>query len=184
MKITFNSKVLSAVLFVFAMASSFAVQAQRTASTPAPSKADYHAENDGWIVDLEEAYKLSQETGKPIMANFTGSDWCGWCKKLTASVFSKKDFQTWADENVILLELDFPRRTQLPAEIRKQNQQLQQAFNVRGYPTVWVFDLSKNEEGKFEIAALGKTGYAKTVSEFTRACDKMIAQRTNSGKAE
>jgi len=176
MKITLNSRVLSAFIFVLAMAASFTAQAQDTVT-----KANYKAENEGWIVDLDEAYRLSQETGKPIMANFTGSDWCGWCKRLTASVFSKKEFQKWADENVILLELDFPRRKQLPADLRKQNAQLQQAFNVRGYPTVWVFDLSKDEEGKFAIAALGKTGYSKTVTEFTSACDKMIAQRVTAG---
>ncbi len=175
---TLKSRMLSAFIFVLAIAASFSVQAQN-----ATSKAEYKAENEGWLVDLDEAYRLSQETGKPIMANFTGSDWCGWCKRLTASVFSKNDFKTWADENVILLELDFPKRKQLPAEIRQQNAQLQRAFNVRGYPTVWVFDLSKDAEGKYAIAALGKTGYSKTVSEFTDACDRMIAQReTNSGE--
>lgn len=179
MKITINSRVLSALLFVLAMATTFAVQAQSTTQ-----EANYTAENEGWLVNLEEAYQLHQETGKPIMANFTGSDWCGWCKRLTASVFSKKEFQTWADDNVILLELDFPRRKRLPADIRKQNQQLQQAFNVRGYPSVWVFDLSKDAAGKFEIAALGKTGYAKTVGEFTGACDKMIAQREKTKSGE
>jgi len=180
MKITINSRMLSALLLVCAMATTFALQAQSTQTQPA---AEYEAENEGWLVSLEEAYQLHQETGKPIMANFTGSDWCGWCKKLTASVFSKKEFQSWADDNVILLELDFPRRKRLPADIRKQNQQLQQAFNVRGYPSVWVFDLKKDDTGKFEIAALGKTGYSPTVSQFTDACDKMIAQR-NKGKTE
>lgn len=58
----------------------------------------YKAENEGWLVNLEEAYQQSNKTGKPIMANFTGSDWCGWCKKLTASVFSKPEFKSWAKE--------------------------------------------------------------------------------------
>jgi len=47
---------------------------------------------------------------------------------LTASVFSKSEFKTWADDNVILLELDYPRRKTLPDEIRQQNAALQQAF--------------------------------------------------------
>ena len=111
---------------------------------------EYTAENKGWLVDIDQAYALSQKTGKPIMANFTGSDWCGWCKRLTASVFSKPEFKKWADENVVLLELDFPRRKKIPDEIRQQNQSLQQAFKVRGYPTVWVFNLEKNT---------GKDGY-------------------------
>ena len=47
---------------------------------------EYKAHAEGWLVDINEAYAISNKTGKPIMANFTGSDWCGWCKKLKAEV--------------------------------------------------------------------------------------------------
>jgi protein disulfide-isomerase len=137
----------------------------------------YAAENEGWLVDVNEAYEVSQETGKPILANFTGSDWCGWCKRLTKSVFIHDEFKSWAEENVVLLELDFPRRKQLPQEIKAQNRNLQKAFGVRGYPTIHVFDLSKNDSGEFAISALGKTGYTKTVAEFTAGVEQMIARR-------
>jgi len=142
---------------------------------------DYKAGNPGWLVDLDEAYALSQKENKPIMANFTGSDWCGWCKRLTASVFSKDEFKSWADDNVVLLELDFPRRKQLPAKYRQQNMNLQKAFNITGYPTIWVFDLNKNaDNGQYQIEAIGKTGYAPNVGQFTGAVDQMIAKRDNS----
>lgn len=147
----------------------------------ATAQQDYKAGNEGWLVDLQEAYQLSKETGKPIMANFTGSDWCGWCKRLTANVFSKPQFKEWAEDNVVLLELDFPRRKEIPNEIRQQNYSLQQAFKVRGYPTVWVFHLDKNEKGQFAIQALGKTGYTPTVEQFTSGVDQMIAR---AGKEE
>lgn len=146
------------------------------AQTSAASET-YAAENEGWLVNLDEAYAIHEKTGKPIMANFTGSDWCGWCKRLTSSVFIKDDFKSWAAENVVLLELDFPRRKQLPADIKKQNQGLQQAFSVRGYPTVWVFDLDKDAEGKYNISAIGKTGYTKTVDEFVAGIDQMMAKK-------
>ncbi len=142
----------------------------------------YTAENEGWLVDIDKAYEMSKKSGKPIMANFTGSDWCGWCKRLTASVFSQPEFKKWADANVILLELDFPRRKQIPDEIRQQNYSLQQAFNVRGYPTVWVFNLDKNpKDGGYLIEALGKTGYTSTVKEFTSGVDQMIRKGANGG---
>lgn len=141
---------------------------------------DYQAANPGWLVDLDEAYALSKKTGKPVMANFTGSDWCGWCKRLTAAVFSKPEFKKWAEKNVVLLELDFPRRFRVPEEISKQNRSLQQAFQVRGYPTVWVFHLDKNKStGQYEIEALGKTGYTPTVDQFTDTVDQMIAKAKN-----
>ncbi|TXB70297.1 thioredoxin family protein [Phaeodactylibacter luteus] len=137
----------------------------------------YEATKPGWLVDIDEAYAISQKTGKPILANFTGSDWCGWCKRLDAAVFSKPEFKSWADDNVVLLELDFPRRKQLPDEIRQQNYSLQQSFGVRGYPTVWVFHMDKNDQtGNMEIQALGKTGYTPSVDEFTNGVDQMIAK--------
>lgn len=170
-------KTISLIAIFFFGVSTIKVQAQNTVKEVAQTIV-YTAENPGWLVNLDEAYALSRKTGKPIMANFTGSDWCGWCKKLTASVFSQPEFKAWAEKNVILLELDFPRRKTLPENIRVQNSNLQQAFQVGGYPTVWVFDLEKNEAmNNYNVSALGKTGYLPTVAEFTTGVDQMLAQR-------
>jgi protein disulfide-isomerase len=142
---------------------------------------DYKATHEGWYVDLNKAYEESVETGKPIMANFTGSDWCGWCKKLSAAVFVKDDFKSWANENVVLLELDFPRRTAIPNDIKRQNQNLRNAFKVGGFPTVWVFYMSKEEgQEQFNIQALGKTGYKSNVNAFTSDVDEMIERAKGS----
>ena len=62
----------------------------------------YSQENDGWLTDYEKVYTKSVKENKPIMANFTGSDWCGWCKKLKKAVFDTKVFQDWASKNVVL----------------------------------------------------------------------------------
>ena len=85
-------------------------------------------ENEGWLINYEEVYQKSIKENKPIMANFTGSDWCGWCKKLKKAVFDTGVFKDWAEKNVILFELDYPRRTSQKPEIKKQNQELQQTF--------------------------------------------------------
>lgn len=143
-------------------------------ATSAVAQSEYKATHEGWLVSIDEAYQQSQETGKPILANFTGSDWCGWCKRLSANVFVKDEFKEWAEENVILLELDFPRRNQIPNEIRQQNHSLKNAFKVTGFPTIWVFFMDKDENNQFNINALGKTGYAKTVDQFTSGVDQMI----------
>lgn len=135
----------------------------------------YKAENEGWLVNVEEAYQISKKTGKPILANFTGSDWCGWCKRLTAAVFVKDEFKKWAAENVVLLELDFPKRKVIPVEIQQQNAGMQQAFQVRGYPVIWVFHLDKDEQSnQFQVQALGSTGYKATPQEFIEDVTKMI----------
>ena len=118
----------------------------------------YSQENDGWLLNFDKAAEQSMKTGKPILANFTGSDWCGWCIRLKKEVFVTSAFKKWAKENVILLELDYPRRTQQTEEIKKQNKELQQFFGVRGYPTLHMFNVAVLD-GKTQITSLGKMGY-------------------------
>jgi len=141
--------------------------------------AEYGPKNEGWHVNLEDAISESAKTGKPIMANFTGSDWCGWCKRLDRSVFHQDGFKSWADKNVVLLELDFPKRFRLPQEIAQQNRNLAQSFQVRGYPTIWLFDASTDASGKHKFTALGKTGYTKTLQEFQNTIGGYISARNS-----
>ena len=175
MKSTIIKTLQVAFLLVIGFAFNGDLNAQAT--TVAEIAKDHETENEGWLVDLDEAYRLSAKTGKPIMANFTGSDWCGWCKKLTKSVFVHKEFKEWADKNVILLELDYPRRKALPGPLKQQNDGLKQAFQIRGFPTVWVFDLDKDAEGKFTIDPYGKTGYTKSPGEFISGVEQMFDKK-------
>ena len=113
-----------------------------------------------WHTDLSKARAASDASHKPVFGFFTGSDWCGWCRKLQSDVFSKSAFISWAKKNVVLLELDFPRRKQLPEELAQQNQALQQAFKVQGYPTIWIFYASVDKTtNKINLEALGSLGY-------------------------
>lgn len=104
-----------------------------------------------WHTSWDEAAKESAKTKKPILMDFTGSDWCGWCIKLKAEVFDTQAFKDWAAKNVVLLELDFPRGKALPPEIQTQNSELSRKYGVRGYPTIIFADHEGN--------ALGRYGY-------------------------
>ena len=66
--------------------------------------------------EMNKAIEISQKTNKPIMLFFTGSDWCGWCKKLVKEVYKTSEFNTWARKNVVLVEVDFPRRNKLSSD--------------------------------------------------------------------
>lgn len=113
-----------------------------------------------WHTDLMKANELSKASGKPIFGFFTGSDWCGWCHKLEKDVFSKPAFIKFAKEKVILLELDFPRQKQLPDALMQQNNSLQQAFQVQGYPTIWYFKMTEDPATKkMIISPWGSQGY-------------------------
>jgi len=111
-----------------------------------------------WHTDINKAINISAQNNKPLFFFFTGSDWCGWCKRLVKEVFIKPEFAAWATKNVVLVELDFPRRSPISEDLKKQNRELAQMFGVRGYPTVW-FVTPKTESGKVNFNKIGSQGY-------------------------
>lgn len=128
-----------------------------------------------WNTDMNKSIEISLDTKKPIMLFFTGSDWCGWCKKLVREVYDKPEFKKWAEKNVVLVEIDFPRKSKLPAETQKQNRDLQQMFGVRGYPTIWMVNPIKNQKGQINLDQLGSTGYvAGGPTKWIAAADKIL----------
>src|SRR3954467_9043696 len=106
----------------------------------------------GWTEDYDKALAQAKAEKKLVLVDFTGSDWCGWCIKLDREVFSKPEFKAYADKNLVLLEVDFPRgKEQTPIE-RKQNQEPAIKYTTEGFPTIVVLD----EEGK-QVGVLGYT---------------------------
>lgn len=112
-----------------------------------------------WHTDLNKAVNISLSEKKPIMLFFTGSDWCGWCMRLKKEVFNFPEFETWTKENVVLVELDFPRRKAIDPKILNQNRELARIFGVSGYPTVWFVNPQKLDSNKLNFLKLGKLGY-------------------------
>ena len=112
-----------------------------------------------WHTDMSKATDISIKENKPMFLFFTGSDWCGWCIRLQKEVFKTPEFIKWAKENVVLVELDFPRKNEQTDAVKMQNAQLQQQLQVRGSPTVWFVSAAKTAEAKVNLTALGSTGY-------------------------
>jgi protein disulfide-isomerase len=104
----------------------------------------------GWDDDYEKAIARAKTEKKLVLLDFTGSDWCGWCIKLEKEVFSKPEFKTYAKENLVLVEVDFPQGKRQSAKLKAQNEKLQKEFGIQGYPTLIVL----NSEGK-KVAQLG-----------------------------
>jgi thioredoxin-related protein len=104
-----------------------------------------------WLTSWDEAAKQSKASGKPILIDFTGSDWCGWCVKLKKEVFDTEHFKTWAAKKVVLLEVDFPRKKPLPAKQQTANEELAAKYGVQGFPTIIFAD--------HKGATLGQYGY-------------------------
>lgn len=103
-----------------------------------------------WLTDFQKAQTEAKAGHKLILLEFTGSDWCIWCIRLEAEVFSQPEFADFAKKNLVLVRADFPRAKPLSAEVRKQNQELAQRYEIGGFPTIVVL----NEEGK-QVGLLG-----------------------------
>ena len=111
------------------------------------------ASSDGlnWENNLEQAIAQAKKENKAVLVNFTGSDWCIWCKRLSTEVFQQKEFKDYADKSLVLVMLDFPRDKQQTPETKNYNNGLAQKYGIQGFPTILIF----NNQGKL----VAQTGY-------------------------
>jgi len=117
--------------------------------------------DDLWQTDMKKASEMAKASDRYILLNFTGSDWCGWCMKLDAEVFSQKEFKEYAENNLVCVKLDFPRRIALPAEVKKQNEELAKKYAVRGFPTIVVLSPSGETAGTTGYQPGGAAQYVR-----------------------
>ena len=106
-----------------------------------------------WMTDFEAAKVKAKAENKPMLLDFTGSDWCGWCIKLDKEVFGEAAFKDYAAAELVLVELDFPEGKGQSAELKAQNEALAKQYGVLGFPTILV--LSPDGE------LIEKTGYQR-----------------------
>ena len=109
------------------------------------------ADGLNWEDNLETAIQQAKKENKAVLVNFTGSDWCIWCKRLSSEVFQQKEFEKYADESLVLVKLDFPRNIEQSAETQNYNRKLAQKYGIQGFPTILIF----NSLGKL----VAQTGY-------------------------
>ena len=124
-----------------------------------------HAAKEGWLDDFEKAKAQAKAENKKILLDFTGSDWCGWCIKLDKEVFSQPAWKDYAAKHFVLVEVDFPKRTELPEATKKQNQELQKKFNIRGFPTVVITSPSGTKKGELGYVEGGPEAFIKELKK-------------------
>lgn len=95
---------------------------------------------EGWTEDYAKALEQAKTEHKKVLLDFTGSDWCGWCKKIDAEVFDTQKFKDYAAKHLVLVKVDFPRSTPQSDEIKAQNKELQSQHKVSGFPTLMIVD--------------------------------------------
>ena len=134
------------------------------------------AEAGVWTQDTDAGFALAEAEGLPILANFTGSDWCFWCKMMDRRVFSSMAWEKWAGQKkVVLLWVDFPQnKERVPVEQQGKNRALAEWFGVMGFPSYLVLA----PDGKTVWGKLGASQDA-TAEEFCVAIDACIERGRN-----
>jgi protein disulfide-isomerase len=101
--------------------------------------------SEGWQTDYSAALAQAGKENKLVLLDFTGSDWCVWCIKLSKDTFSQPEFKEFASGKLIPVELDFPSRKPLSDELKAQNNALATKFGVEGFPTLILVDSTGKE---------------------------------------
>jgi protein disulfide-isomerase len=119
-----------------------------------------------WTEDYASALAKAKKEHKLLLLNFTGSDWCPWCKRIDKDVFDTKKFEDFAREKLVLVTLDYPRQRELSKEIVDQNAALQKKYGVEGFPTIIV--LNSNEKVVFKQEGYREGGPEAFLEQFPK----------------
>jgi thiol-disulfide isomerase/thioredoxin len=112
------------------------------------------AAGDEWQTDYEQAISIARISKKNVLLSFMGSDWCGPCIMLHRNALSKPAFMEFAQKNLVLVDIDLPRRKKLEPKIAEQNQRLSSKYDVEQLPTMILL----SPEGKVLARAEGYSG--------------------------
>ncbi|MGH8100874.1 MAG: thioredoxin family protein [Chthoniobacterales bacterium] len=124
-----------------------------------------------WLTDFKKAQEQAKTTNKPLLIEFTGSDWCPPCRMLQKEVLSTREFQEYASKNLVLLEIDFPRAKPQNAELAQQNQTLAQRFGIDGFPSIILLNADGKKLGQlvgYDPHA-GRQGYIDALEKMRKS---------------
>jgi len=132
-----------------------------------------------WTMDLDAARKVAAEKKLPILLNFTGSDWCGWCKHMDKEVFSQEAWATYAKANLLLVWIDFPKdKSLVPEKFVSRNKTLSATYGVEGFPTYIVLD----DDGQTKLGQLGADREI-TPKKFVDSLSPLLQNRASAVEA-
>lgn len=106
------------------------------------------ADEAAWLTDLPAAQAQAKAQNKIVLMDFTGSDWCPWCIKFRKEVLDSKEFQDYANQHVVEVELDYPHTKSQSAELKQANAALKEKYKIQGFPTLVVLDQKGKEIGR------------------------------------
>jgi protein disulfide-isomerase len=122
-----------------------------------------------WLTDFAKAQAESKASDKLLLLNFTGSDWCPWCKIMEKEIFSQPEFEEYAKKKLVLMTVDFPRAKPLSAEVRRQNQALAQKLEIQGFPTIVILNADGKPVGMLGYLRGGPQAFIKELEQIPKS---------------
>jgi thiol-disulfide isomerase/thioredoxin len=89
--------------------------------------------SDRWLRNYDEAMAVAEQSGRPVLTIFTGSDWCPHCITLEKKVLESAEFVAWAEERVVLLMIDLPQQG-ISQDERHARSKVCIKYGVRTFP--------------------------------------------------
>ncbi len=134
---------------------------------------------DIWTTDLAAARQEAARQKKYLLLDFTGSDWCGWCRKLEKEVFSQELFRRRAPQDFILVRLDFPKKLKQDEKLKQRNQELSRKYGIRGFPTIILTDAEGVEFARTGYRPGGPQAYLDSLKQYVEnftAYQRLLAE--------
>ena len=140
----------------------------------------WSTEDNEWETDFKLASVKAERDSKYMLLNFSGSDWCVWCKKLDSEVFNTPEFKAYAHDNLVCVILDFPITKPQSRELRIQNGELALKYEISGYPSIVILNSAGDlihTTGYLPGGAKQYVEHLKTIiSEYEKKCGSRISQ--------
>ncbi len=91
---------------------------------------------ESWYLEFEEGRAAAKAQGKDLLIDFGGSDWCMACEWIKDRVFSQAEFIERAGDAFVLVDIDLPVRSPIPADRKRRYEELQERYGIASFPSV------------------------------------------------
>jgi len=120
-----------------------------------------------WTADYDAAKIAARDGDRAVFLFFTGSDWCGWCKKLDREILSTPAFAAFAGQNLVLVKVDFPHYTPLPPAQANKNRALAENYQIEGFPTIVVLSKDGRIAGRLGYMEGGPAAFLQQMKSLS-----------------
>lgn len=123
-----------------------------SAGAPVAAKEPKSPMADVWMTSFEEAQRDATRRNAAILALFTTSDASPAARQFQKEIALHPEFVNAFRGRHVLLHIDAPLRTELPAATVQENEALRDRYAVRKYPTLLILSATGEKIAEIEIA--------------------------------